>query len=279
MPRRLVVMAVAGLALAGGAWPVRAQLPFTGAHATGQTVTPAFEGWYRHADGSVSLSFGYFNRNTAEAIDVPVGPNNFIAPGPQNQNQPTHFQPRRHWGVFAVRLPAGSPVKEVTWTLTVRGTSYAIPGTLHPNWQIDALEGEAGSNNTPPVLKLGATGAEARGPQGAIAGPISATAGAPLAISVFATDDGRSASSLAGRGAGPTVSLAFFKHQGPGAVSFAPPTARVPAAGAEAKTSVTFTDPGEYVLRVRANDASGVAGAGHAQCCWTNGFIKVTVTR
>jgi hypothetical protein len=30
---------------------------------------------------------------------------------------------------------------------------------------------------------------------------------------------------------------------------------------------------------VRANDASGVANAGHAQCCWTNGFVKVTVTR
>jgi hypothetical protein len=40
----------------------------------------------------------------------------------------------------------------------------------------------------------------------------------------------------------------------------------------------TFSAPGEYVVRVRANDASGVAGAGHAQCCWTNGFIKVTVT-
>ena len=24
--------------------------------------------------------------------------------------------------------------------------------------------------------------------------------------------------------------------------------------------------------------AAGVASAGHAQCCWTNGFVKVTVT-
>ena len=43
-------------------------------------------------------------------------------------------------------------------------------------------------------------------------------------------------------------------------------------------TAATFNVPGDYVVRVRANDASGVTGAGHAQCCWTNGFIKVTVT-
>ncbi len=41
----------------------------------------------------------------------------------------------------------------------------------------------------------------------------------------------------------------------------------------------TFSAPGDYMLRVRANDASGVSGAGHAQCCWTNGFVKVTVTQ
>jgi hypothetical protein len=46
-----------------------------------------------------------------------------------------------------------------------------------------------------------------------------------------------------------------------------------------ATTAATFSEPGEYVLRVRANDASGVAGAGHAQCCWSNGFVKVIVTR
>jgi len=48
-------------------------------------------------------------------------------------------------------------------------------------------------------------------------------------------------------------------------------------AGGQATTSATFSAPGDYVVRVRANDASGVAGAGHAQCCWTNGFLKVAV--
>jgi hypothetical protein len=43
-------------------------------------------------------------------------------------------------------------------------------------------------------------------------------------------------------------------------------------------TQATFAEPGEYLVRVRANDST-VAGAGHAQCCWSNAFVKVTVTR
>jgi hypothetical protein len=71
----------------------------------------------------------------------------------------------------------------------------------------------------------------------------------------------------------------LFKLQGPGDVEFADATPELYRADGRATTSATFDQPGEYILRVRANDASGVASAGHAQCCWTNGFVKVTVTR
>src|SRR5438874_9503842 len=98
--------AFALLVLASTAPPVRAQLPLSPVKSAGQTVTPAFEGWYKNADGSYSISFGYYNRNSEEAVDIPIGPNNFIEPGNQNQGQPTHFEPRRHWGVFAVKVPA-----------------------------------------------------------------------------------------------------------------------------------------------------------------------------
>src|SRR6185436_2217181 len=73
---------------------------------SGGTVNPAFEGWYSNPDGTKSISFGYYNRNTEEALDIPIGPDNIIAPGEANQGQPTHFEPRRHWGVFAVKVPA-----------------------------------------------------------------------------------------------------------------------------------------------------------------------------
>ena len=270
---RVLVLAGFGSLAIGLALPLRAQLPLATPRASGQSVTPAYEGWYRNADGTFSLSFGYLNRNAEEVINVPIGPDNFIAPGRQNQGQPTEFQPRRHWGVFAVKVPADFGRQEVVWTLRVRGETFAIPGRLHPNWQIDALEGEAGAGNTPPFVRLGEAGLEARGPLGHTFGPLEATTTAPFGLTVWAGDDGRPA---AGRG-GAMVSLAFFKHQGPGAVTFVPPTGRAAAAGAAVTTTAMFAAPGDYLLRVRANDGSGVANAGHAQCCWTNGFVRVTV--
>jgi hypothetical protein len=277
---RYVVGAVLVLSAVASTRTVDAQLPLAPVKASGQTVTPAFEGWYKNPDGTFSISFGYYNRNSEEALEVPIGPDNFIAPGNQNQGQPTHFEPRRHWGVFAVKVPADFGNKKVVWTVKVRGQTWAIPGSLHPNWQIDALEGEAGSGNTPPVLKFDPAGPEGAGPGGIAAGPMTASVGKPMSLNVWAKDDGKAVNSIARDGRpGANVTLTWFKHQGPGTVTFAPVAPRVGMTDGLATTTVTFSEPGEYILRVRANDASGIAGAGHAQCCWSNGFVKVSVNR
>jgi hypothetical protein len=249
----------------------RAQTPLAPATPSGQTATPAYEGWYKNPDGTFSLSFGYYNRNTTEVLSVPAGPDNFISPGDANQGQPTVFYPRRHWGVFAVKVPADFGDKKVVWTLKVRGVTVAIPGSLREEWQIDALEGEAGSNNTPPVLTIGDNGPQARGPGGASVDR-TASVGKPLTISVAATDDGASA----GRNATP-VTLTWFTHQGPSQVTFGTPTARLTPKGGTSSTTATFSKPGDYILRVRATDSEMVS-AGHSQCCWTNAFVKVRVT-
>ena len=73
---------------------------------TGQTVVPVYEGYQRNADGSFDLLFAYFNRNWAEEIDVPVGPDNHLEPGGPDRGQPAHFYPRRNRFVFRVRVPA-----------------------------------------------------------------------------------------------------------------------------------------------------------------------------
>jgi hypothetical protein len=39
---------------------------------------------------------------------------------------------------------------------------------------------------------------------------------------------------------------------------------------------VTFSEPGEYILRVVANDSSGPDG-GDFMCCWTNAEVRVKV--
>lgn len=275
---RIVLLGLAGFPLLA-----QAQLPLAPVARSGQTVTPAFEGWYRNPDGSFSISFGYYNRNASEVIEIPVGADNFIAPGDSNQGQPTRFEARRHWGVFAVKVPADfGTSKKVTWTLRMRGETFAIPGSLHPDWEIDALAGEAGTGNTPPVLKLPGTAGSsgtptAQGPGGAVSGPLTATVGQPLSLTIWATDDGRGAGTVAGgRVSGAQVALMWFKHQGPGTVTFSTEAPRPAAGDGMATTTATFSAPGRYVLRVRANDSS-VSGAGHAQCCWTNGFVVVDV--
>ena len=60
---------------------------------------------------------------------------------------------------------------------------------------------------------------------------------------------------------------------------FEPPKAGFPALSGSSTTKATFKAPGEYVVRVKA-DAFGYSdsSAGN-QCCWTNGYQRVTVTR
>src|SRR5262252_3745686 len=91
--RRFVVVAVM-LVLVAGLRSQSQQLPLAPTPKSGSTVNPVFEGWYPNADGTKSISFGYYNRNSEEALDIPIGENNLIAPGDANQGQPTHFEPK-----------------------------------------------------------------------------------------------------------------------------------------------------------------------------------------
>lgn len=44
-----------------------------------------------------------------------------------------------------------------------------------------------------------------------------------------------------------------------------------------ASTTVKFSEPGDYMLHVTANDYSGNGGGGTV-CCWTTAIIKVAVS-
>lgn len=257
------------------------QMPLPMDSAAGQTVTPVFEGWYINPDGSRSIVFGYYNRNHEEVLDIPVGPDNFMSPGSKDQGQPTHFQTRRHWGVFTVTVPEDFGSGRIVWTLKMRGATFAIPGSLKRDWQIDALAGEAGSGNTPPRIRFTRNGPEGAGPAGIIADKTTKTSvGKPVSIGIFATDDGKySGTTYASGEAGQPVNLIWTKHQGPGDVNFSANNQDIPYVGGEATTMATFSAAGDYILRVRASDASGIDKAGHAQCCWTNGFVNVTVRK
>lgn len=266
------------LFVAAIATPAAAQRSLAPPSPRGLSVTPVYEGWYRNADGTYSLSFGYFNRNTDERVMIAVGDSNFVSPGAADQGQPTFFSPRRHWGTFVIVVPADfGATKTVTWTLKSRGETYAIPGRLHPDWQIDAIEGEASTNNTPPELRFVANGAAGRGPGAVRGGPIETRVGVPTTLTVLVADDAKTGSTGAnGTRIGIPVDLSWFTHQGPAAATFAAPTSRLTPTGGTGTTTATFPTAGTYVIRVRAGDLSATT-AGHAQCCWSNGFLTVRV--
>src|ERR1700730_18870297 len=112
------------------------QLPMEPLHESGQNVTPAYEGWFKNPDGSVSILFGYFNRNLKEELDIPIGPNNRIDPGGPDQGQPTHFLPRRQWGMFAVTVPKDFGSQKIIWTIIANGKDNELPIDLNPLWEI-----------------------------------------------------------------------------------------------------------------------------------------------
>ena len=74
------------------------------------------------------------------------------------------------------------------------------------------------------------------------------------------------------------ANVSLHKFRGPGKVTFDKPRFPVTKQGDMVTANATFAAPGDYMLRVQANDESGEGGGGF-QCCWTNTYVKVTVRR
>ena len=85
--------------------PGAGRLPLEPLGTNNEAVFPYFEGWYRNDDGTATILLGYYNRNVDQTLEVPIGPNNRIEPGGPDRGQPTHFLPRRHYGVFTITVP------------------------------------------------------------------------------------------------------------------------------------------------------------------------------
>ena len=280
-----ILLAQAGLASAQGVPLPIESLPLGKdiGISSGQTVTPAYEGWYRDDDGMTALSFGYYNRNVEEVLEIPIGDSNRIigaANGNPDQGQPTRFEVDRHWGVFTVKIPDGHE-ESVVWRLRNQGKTFEIRANLHTDFIIDAIAGDA-NGNFPPRIRFAEDSDWGHGPAGISTGPIEAEVGVPLALTAWVEDAGEVnplfAQFLGGFDGSPPVTVTWFKQQGPGEAVFSETSASVPGEGGVARTEVTFAAPGEYILRARVTEFTGPATAGHAQCCWTNGFVEVSVS-
>lgn len=267
------------------------QLPSEPGGKFGRSITGAYEGWYDAADGNHVFLVGYYNRNLAQEVDIPVGPNNRIEPGGPDLGQPTHFLPGRQVGVFTVTVPKSfAPDQKLTWTIVDNGVTTSIPLRLKADYNVSPFE-DAAVGNTPPVLKFEDSGPSVQGPVASVARAAVRTASVntPLPLPLFANDDAKytSGTNAPMRGSRPVVVALWSKYRGPGAVTFEPSTGKPtletitggqvgqPYAGKGVVTA-TFSQPGEYVLHVVGNDYSGAGGAGEV-CCWTTAMLRVTV--
>lgn len=258
---------------------------------SGLRVAPFFDGWYQNPDGTVTLSFGYSNLNREE-VEIPLGPDNVVTPKEYDGAQPTAFQPgvpdptdaaaagrrQRERGVFTVTVPAGF-TGDVVWTLRYRGQTYSVPARAKNSAY--QLQWPMAMGSVPPVLRFAANGPTGRGPTGIQAAPMQTSAGKPLQVSVWVADDSvreKDPVTVAVKRERPAMTVGWFKHSGPGAAIFDPPRSPITQLEGMATTSVTFKQPGEYVLRVRVDNFGRLDTSPGNQCCWTNGYLKVTVT-
>lgn len=239
--------------------------------AHGEPVVPVFEGWFPNPDGTMTASWGYFNMNTEETFHIPLGSDNFIEPADLDGVQPTYFIPapsdrgrrRRHESAFAVTVP-GDFEGQVVWTLTAGDITIESPSSFGSDaYEMMNIESST-SAPVAPLMRV-ADSAPGRGRLGPIAGPVIVSVGASLPLEVWLDLLGRDASLVS-----------WYHHQGPGEVTFAQREFEVEGTGeVELQTLATFSEAGDYVLRVTALETLSSLVQ---HCCWTNGYLRVTVT-
>ena len=224
-----------------------------------------------------------------------------------DRGQPTHFYPRRNPFLFTIDVPADFGTDELVWTLKTRGVIARAYGSLKPDYRIDpqVISTEVGGNfgslddrlrtNMPPDLRL--EGEAFR----------SVRVGQTLDLAVVVTDpdnlparSGRPApktpeqiyrppASIVAM-SGPGTRFSWTVYRGPADhASFEPTQMKTytdtrmyanspwsppwiipePPENDRWSATVTFNQPGEYVLRGVASDGS----------MFTYQNVTVTVTR
>jgi hypothetical protein len=260
----------------------------------GQHVEPAYEGWRPNADGTFSFMFGYMNENWTEQPDVTIGESNSFSPGDADRGQPTHFLPRRNRFTFEVVVPSDWGERELVWSLNVNGIERKAYATLKDDYLVDNMviaseTGSLGAGTSSPESRANIAptvtiqGDDSR----------TALVGEEISFVAQVEDDGLPAArrestieadALMRRMMRPptriTVGkvnglfLSWNKYRGPGNVTFDPP---MPKPWEDTRTSanspwgalwlppeapgdglheitVTFDEPGTYILWGRADD-------------------------
>ena len=283
-----------------GRWPLQPNAPGN------RTLAPFMEGWYPNEDGTYSISFGYLNANE-DTLMIPLGEGNFLDPAEFDGMQPTIFYPGHHRGIFTVTLPAEMEDQDVWWTLTKEnGDVTRVPGRVSSNaYELDWFARPHGS--LPPSVSFDSQSGVGRGPPGILAERTqTVSVGSPLTLSVNATDpserdseDFRFAETI-------PLRVIWSQLQGPGLVEFTrhesnpevveeeeednsdadsrrrpepdgPEVVPLSEGYGTARVIATFSEPGEYLMLAQVDNWGAPDSSSGDQCCWTNGYVRVTV--
>ena len=135
---------------------------------------------------------------------------------------------------------------------------------------------------------------------------LTVSVGSPLTLSVNARDISERDPDDFRNFEGIPLRVVWFKLQGPGRVEYtrhgtnplpeveeeddaagdddddnAPPAPEVitlPEGHGVARVIATFSEPGEYIVVARVDNWSATDSSSGSQCCWTNGYVRVSVT-
>jgi hypothetical protein len=310
----LTVVCAATLTVGADAqdWTQR-EFPLAPSNANENFVAPYFDGFYPNADGTYTLSFGFLNRNDSDLIEIALGDDNFIEPSEFDGGQPTTFPvvgysgfggPRER-GTFGVVVPADFD-GDVWWTVTTDGYTTRVPGRLESPGPIikgayELSSGAMAAGSLRPGIRFSEEDVVGWG-IGGVEHPevLTTTVGEPVEVRFWAEDRGERDLGL--------VNMTLWKHQGPvgGMIAFESmleaPANAAPARGRarpfgpgpvnttdvvpipnegplanRGQFTATFDTPGEYVIRIRIDNFGAPDSMPGQQCCWSNGYVVVSV--
>ena len=257
------------------------------------------EGWYANDDGSVTVSFGYHNRNEDD-ITIPIGEGNRIEPLSLSGMQPEIYYSGRHTGVFGVTVPESMLEDSIWWYLKTDDLEeLSVPGGLGSEaYELDRRARPQGS--VQPYIWFSDED-RGSGPEGILASDIIIVPRNESVTIEVQTEDPSERDPSNPLFAKPLdTRVIWYKHQGPGEVSFSEhystpfdtgptrstrgmiPVAEsrviVPQGRGPARVNAVFSEPGEYMIRARLDNWASSDSDGLDQCCWSNAFQRVRVT-
>src|SRR5438105_6593103 len=101
-----------------------------------QPIYLQYDGFVHNADGTLTLSFGYFNMNNVD-VEIPPGDANSFTPVPGDRNQPVTFLKGRHRFACSMVVDRNFDGK-LQWKLTFAGkTQTTTPKPLNPLYQLE----------------------------------------------------------------------------------------------------------------------------------------------